>query len=64
MSEIGGTLIVKKIPQARMIFLGPNPLGNLLWRPSRNSTIPSATMTTNTQTGPFCVEGPNGVEVH
>jgi len=56
MSKIGGTLIVRKIPQTRMIFLGPNPIGHLLWRPSRRITIPSTTMTTRTQTGPFCVK--------
>jgi len=57
MSKIGGRLTVSKTPSRRFEYLGPSPLGTLLWIPLRKNITLLETMTTSTSYGIHCIIG-------
>jgi hypothetical protein len=48
MSNIGGKLTGRKVPQRSLEYMGSSPLGIFLWMRSRNNITLLVTMTTNT----------------
>jgi hypothetical protein len=48
MSNIGGKLTGRKVPQRNLEYMGLSPLGIFLWMRSKNSTIMLITMKTST----------------
>jgi hypothetical protein len=54
MSNIGGKITGRKVPQSNLEYMGSSPLGIFLWMWSRNNTTLLITMNTNTRDGPHC----------
>jgi hypothetical protein len=48
MSNIGGKLTGRKLPQRNLEYMGPSPLGNLFWMWPRNNTTMLITMNNST----------------